>query len=121
MGTAAGGKARRGMTWDDVLAIALALPGAGRGTSYGRDAMLVRGKMFVVTGNGDDHFVLRATLDEIETLIETDPGCFYQTPHYVGWPAVLVRYATADPGRIAVLVERAWARRASKAQLKARG
>jgi hypothetical protein len=109
------------MTWDDVLAMALTLPGAARGTSYGRDAVLVRGTMFVVTGRDDDHFVLRATLDEIDMLIATDPACFYQTAHYVGWPAVLVRYAAADPDRIAALVERAWASRASKAQIKARG
>ncbi len=121
MGAAAGGPEGRRMTWDDVLALALALPGATRGTSYGRDAVLVRGKMFVVIGKEPDHIVLRAGLDEVEMLIATDPACFYQTPHYVGWPAVLARLATADPDRIAVLVERAWAGHASAAQRKARG
>jgi hypothetical protein len=53
-------------------------------------------------------------------LIETDPQTFFQTPHYVGWDAVLVRYAAADPDRIAALVERAWGRGASKAHLAAR-
>lgn len=109
------------LTWDDVLALALALPGAVRGTSYGRDAVLVRGKMVVVIGREPDHFVLPAGLDEVEMLMATDPECFHQTPHYVGWPAVLVRFATADPERIAMLVERAWAGRASAAQRKARG
>ncbi|WP_426169179.1 MmcQ/YjbR family DNA-binding protein [Sandarakinorhabdus sp. DWP1-3-1] len=109
------------MTWDEVAAIALALPGAERSTRYGREAIKVGGKMFVVTGKDDDHFVLTATLDEVEMLMATEPDCFFQTPHYVGWPSVLVRYATADPERIAVLVARAWARRASKAQLAARG
>jgi hypothetical protein len=109
------------MMAEEVMDIGLALPGATRGTSYGRDAVLVRGKMFVCAGKEDDHFVLRATLDEIDLLIASDPDSFYQTLHYVGWPAVLVRYAAADPERIAVLVERAWAGRASKAQLRARG
>lgn len=109
------------MTWDDVAALALALPGAELSTSYGRPAVKMRGKMFVVTGKTDDHFVLRATLDEIDMLIETQPEVFFQTPHYVGWEAVLVRYAVADPERLAVLIERAWARNASKAQLAARG
>lgn len=108
------------MIWDDVVTIALALPGATLGTSYGRDAVLVRSKMFVASGREADHFVLRASLDEIDVLIATDPDCFYQTPHYVGWPAVLVRLAAAEPERIAVLVERAWAGRASKAQLAGR-
>lgn len=121
MGAAAGGLEGRGMTWDDVVQRALALPGATRGTSYGRDAVLVRGKMFVVIGREPDHFVLRAGLDEVEMLIATDPACFYQTPHYVGWPAVLARLDAADPERIAVLVERVWAGHATAAQRKARG
>jgi hypothetical protein len=121
MGAAAGGKAGRAMTWDDVAALALALPGAVLTTSYGRPAVKVRGKMVVGSGKSADHCVLRATLDEIEILIATEPQVFYQTPHYVGWEAVLVRYAAADPERIAVLLERAWARHASPAQRAARG
>ena len=121
MGAAPGGGKRATMTWDDVLALALALPGATRGTSYGRDAVLVRGKMFVVIGREPDHVVLRAGLDEVDMLIATDPACFYQAPHYVGWPAVLARLDAADPERIAVLVERAWAGHASAVQRKARG
>ena len=101
--------------------MALALPGAETSTSYGREAVKVRGKMIIVAGRTDDHFVLTASLDEVEMLMETEPDCFFQTPHYVGWPGVLVRLATADPERIAVLIERAWSRRASKAQLAARG
>jgi hypothetical protein len=121
MGAAPGGGKRATMTGDDVLALALALPGATRGTSYGRDAVLVRGKMFVVIGREPDHVVLRAGLDEVDMLIATDPAFFYQTPHYVGWPAVLARLDAADPERIAVLVERAWAGHASAVQRKARG
>ncbi|OSZ72368.1 hypothetical protein CAP39_03225 [Sphingomonas sp. IBVSS1] len=121
MEPAPGSAAGRRMTWDEVVALALALAGATRGTSYGREAVLVRGKMFVVIGKEPDHIVLRAGLDEVEMLIATDPGCFYQTPHYVGWPAVLARLAVADPERIAVLLERAWAGHASAAQRKARG
>ena len=109
------------MTWDEVVALALALPGAVRGTSYGRDAVLVRGKMVVVIGRELDHFVLRAGLDEVEMLMATDPACFYQTPHYAGWPAVLVRLDAIDPERLPLLLERAWAGHASAAQRKARG
>jgi hypothetical protein len=121
MGAPPRGKAERVMTWDDVAALALTLPGTERSTSYGRPAVKVRGKMVAVTGKSDDHFVLAATLDEVDMLIETEPEVFFQTPHYVGWPAVLVRYASADPERLAVLIERAWARHASKAQRAARG
>ena len=104
------------ISWEEVVAIALALPGAELSRSYGRPALKVRGKAFAATGKADDHFVLMAELDEVDILMETEPQAFFQTDHYKGWPAVLVRYATADPERIAALLERAWERRASKAQ-----
>jgi len=106
--------------WSAVVVIGLALPGVELGTSYGRPALKLRGKMLAAGGKSDEHFVLSATLDEIEMLKETEPACFFQTPHYEGWPAVLVRYAEADPERIAALVERAWQRGASRAQRAAR-
>ena len=119
MGETAGGQARR-MTWDEIAALGLSLPGVELGTSYGRPALKLRGKMVAAGGKAEDHFVLSASLDEIEVLMDTDPACFFRTPHYKGWPAVLVRYAEADPERIAALIERAWQRGASKAQLAAR-
>ena len=94
----------------------LRLPGVELSRSYGRPALKVRGKAFAATGKKDDHFVLWAELDEVDVLMETEPQVFFQTDHYKGWPAVLVRYATADPERIAALLERAWERRASKTQ-----
>ena len=42
-------------------------------------------------------------------------------PHFEGWPAVLVRFAAADDDRLREQIDRAWARRATKAQQKARG
>jgi hypothetical protein len=102
------------MTWDEVAAIGLALPGTALSTSYGRPAIKVRGKMIACTGKTDDHFVLSATLDDVDMLMDTDPDCFFQTPHYVGWPTVLVRYATADPERITALLERASVVRAAR-------
>jgi hypothetical protein len=120
MGKAAGG-ASAVMTWDDVATMALALPGATLGTSYGRAAVVVRGKMFVVIGKTPDHIVLRLALDEVDMLMATDPDCFYQTPHYQGWPAVQARLDNADPDRIGLLLARAWAGLASATQRKAHG
>lgn len=108
------------MTWDDVVALGLALPGVALGTSYGRPAVKLRGKMIAAGGKQEDHFVLRAGLDLIDLLKVDDPATFYQTPHYEGWPAVLVRYATADPDRIAVVLGQAWEGYATKAQRAAR-
>lgn len=108
------------MTWDDVVALGRELPGVVVGTSYGRPAVKLRGKMLAAGGKDDDHFVLRAGLDLIDLLKADDPATFYQTPHYEGWPAVLVRYASADPDRVAVLLAQAWEGYATKAQRAAR-
>lgn len=104
------------MRWNDVVALALRLPGVVESTSYGRPAVKVRDKLLAAAGRDADHFVLHATVDEIEVLIETEPAAFYQTDHYRGWPAVLVRYAEADPERITALIVREWERRASRTQ-----
>lgn len=103
--------------WPAVVAHALTLPGAEVGTAYGKPAIKVRGKTIAGTTAPDpDSFVLHTTSDEKAVLLETDPDTFWQTPHYEGWPVVLVRYGTAATERIAMLIERAWWDRASKAQ-----
>ena len=102
--------------WDEAVAFALTLPGVVLSPHYGTPSPKVRGKAFVYRSPEPGSFALAASLDEIETLKETDPATFWQSPHYQGWPAVLVREAQADPERIEALIERGWAARASKAQ-----
>ncbi len=109
------------MTWEEATAFALTLPGAELASSYGRPAVKVRGKSFMGVGREAGSFGVRATLDEVELLKESDPACFWQSAHYEGWPTVLVREAAADPERIEALIERAWASRASKALRTRRG
>ncbi len=108
------------MDWANVVAIGTLLPGVETGSSYGRPALKVRGKAIAVAGREPAHFVLMVALEEVDVLIATEPQVFFQTDHYKGWPAILVRYETADPARIAMLLARAWMQRASKAQRTAR-
>ena len=108
------------MTWDEAVAFALTLPGAELVSFYGTPTPKVRGKAFVSRSHEPGSFAVRATLDEVEMLMETDPGCFWQSPHYVGYPMVLVREDVADRERIEALIERAWERCAGKAQLAER-
>jgi len=104
------------MSWDEAVAFALTLPGAELSTSYGKPSIKVRGRGILGIGREPGSFGVSAPLDEIEMLKETDPACFWQSPHYEGWAAVLVREAAADPERVERLIERAWFARASKAQ-----
>lgn len=102
--------------WEEVMAFGLALPDTEESTSYGRPAVKVRGKAFVFPGRESGSFAVASPLDEKELLMETDPETFWETDHYSGWPAVLVRFGSAERERIETVITRAWWDRASKAQ-----
>ena len=103
--------------WDAVVAIGCTLPGVEPGTSYGRPALRFRGKTLASTTAPDPgSFVLHIGIDEKDILLDTDPATFWQTDHYDGWPAVLVRYGSSEQDRIEAVIRRAWWDRASKAQ-----
>lgn len=105
------------MSWDEVVTFALTLPDVEEGTSYGKPAAKLRGKMLAATtAPNAGSFVLHVAIEEKDMLIDTDPGTFWQTAHYNGWPAVLVRYGTPARDRIETLIERAWWDRASARQ-----
>ena len=108
--------------WDEAVAFALTLPGFTMGTgAKGSISPQVRGRQIISQGSQQVTYVLRATREEIEVLIETDPDYFWQIPQYEGWPTVLARGEAADPERMELLIERAWWDRASRAQRAARG
>ncbi len=108
-------------TWDEVVAFALTLPGTELGISYGGPAVKMRGKAFIYPSREPDSFGVASPLGEKQILIETDPGTFWETDHYRGWPAVLVRYHSPDRERIENVITRAWWDRAFKAQRTAFG
>lgn len=95
--------------WDKAVAFALTLPGTELSTSYGKPAVKVtaNGRAFLYTGHEDvTSFGIAIDLDTVEMLKETDPDTFWQTPHYEGWPAVLVRFDSRDPERVRAMIER---------------
>jgi hypothetical protein len=106
-------------SWDEVVAFALALPDTELSTSYGRPAVKVNGKAFVYPGREAGSFAIAPPLPEKELLMETDPDTFWETAHYRGWPAVLVRYGSADRERIETVIVRAWWDRLKKPQREA--
>ena len=77
--------------------------------------MKVNGKAFLYPGREQGSFAVASPLPEKELLMETDPETFWETAHYRGWPAVLVRYGSADRERIETVITRAWWDKAPKA------
>jgi hypothetical protein len=97
------------MTWDEAVAFALALPGTELGKSYGKPAVKVsaNARAFLFPSHeADSSFGVAMALDTIEILKETDPDTFWQTPHYVRWEGVLVRYDSKDSERIKEVIQR---------------
>jgi hypothetical protein len=52
---------------------------------------------------------------EKQALLLGEPEKFFTAPGYDGWPLVLLRLPTVDPGRLAELVTDAWRMRAPAA------
>ena len=118
--------------WDDVRRLALALPDTSEGTAHGNTAWRVRDKLFVwdrplrskdlealgetaptgpVLGARVEHLVAK------EALLADDPAVYFTTPHFDGYPAVLVRIpqlARFERDELEDLVAEAWLTRAQK-------
>jgi hypothetical protein len=121
-------------TWDDVRRLALALPETSERTSRGLRQWCVRDKGFVserplrradLEALGDaapDGPILGARVEHLvakEALLADDPGVFFTTPHFDGYPAVLVRLDRIAPGDLDELIVEACLARAPKRLAKA--
>jgi len=121
-------------TWDDVRRIALALPRTSEGVSRGLRQWRVKDKGFVwerplrradVEALGEDvpdGPILGARVEHIgakDALLADDPGVFFTTPHFDGYPAVLVRLERIAPDDLDELIVEAWLACAPKRLAKA--
>ena len=79
------------ITWEDVIALGRELPETEESTSYGRPSLKVRGKSFVTIRERPDALVVRCDADEKPLLLEARPELVFTTPHYNGYPYLLVR------------------------------
>src|SRR5918992_2473368 len=117
-------------TWKDVSRLALALPEAEEGTTWGgARAWTVRKKLFVwerplrrsdLAALGDrapDGPILGARVEHLiakEALLADDPGVFFTTPHFDGYPIVLVRLDQIGPDDLREVIVEGWLVRAPK-------
>jgi hypothetical protein len=116
-------------TWEDVRALALALPETDEHRSRGQRHWRVKEKLFVwerplrksdLAALGDaapDGPVLGARVEHEgakRALIETEPDVFFTTPHFDGYPAVLVRLDAIGADELAEVVTEAWLNRAPR-------
>jgi hypothetical protein len=116
-------------TWDDVRRIALGLPETTEEQSRELASWRVRGKGFVwerplrasdLRALGDrapTGPILGARVEHLgakEALLADDPGVFFTTPHFDGYPAVLVRLDEIAVEDLEEVIVEAWLARAPK-------
>ncbi len=114
-------------TWDDVRRIALSLPGTSEQLSRGLPQWRVKDKGFVwerplrradLEALGDqapDGPILGARVEHLvakEALLADDPSIYFTTPHFDGYPAILVRLDRIGLEDLHELIVEAWLARA---------
>jgi hypothetical protein len=115
--------------WDDVAAIALALPEVAEEPSYGNRAWKVRKKLFVwerplrqkeVDELGEaapQGEILGARVPDEEAkraLIESEPEIYFTTPHFDGSASVLVLLGQIPRTDLEEAIVEAWLTRAPR-------
>jgi hypothetical protein len=121
-------------TWDDVRRIALALPETSERVSRDLHQWRVKDKLFVwerplrradIEALGDrapEGPILGARVEHLvakEALLANDEGVFFTTPHFEGYPAILVRLDRIAVEDLDEVIVEAWLARAPKRLAKA--
>jgi hypothetical protein len=116
-------------SWEDVRRLALALPETSEGTSWGNVSWRVRNKQFVwerplrpadLRALGDAAPagpILGARVEHggaKEALLADEPAVYFTTPHFDGYPAVLVRLDQIAVDELQELIAEAWLCQAPK-------
>jgi hypothetical protein len=114
-------------TWDDVRRLALALPETGERESRGLRQWRVKDKLFVwerplrrsdleALGDGaPEGPILGARVEHLlakEALAADDSGVYFTTPHFDGYPAILVRLDVISLADLEEVTIEAWLARA---------
>ena len=121
-------------TWDDVRRLALALPEASERVSRQSRQWRVKDKLFVwerplrrsdlqaLGEDAPDGPILGVRVEHLgakEALLADDSGAFFTTPHFDGYPAVLVRLDEIGIEELEEVTVEAWLARAPKRLAKA--
>jgi hypothetical protein len=116
-------------SWDDVRRIALALPETSERVSRDLRQWVVKDKGFVwerplrradfeaLGAEAPDGPILGARVEHLvakEALLADDTGVFFTTPHFDGYPAILVRLDRISVEDLNEVIVEAWLARAPK-------
>ena len=103
--------------WDSVHELALTPPEVEVDvSSEGRPRFRIRGKAFAWKARERDGggLAVRVDRDEKQLILDASPDVYYVTPHYNGYPGVIIRLEKIDRTELAERLEDAWLIQAPK-------
>jgi hypothetical protein len=109
------------VTHGDVRGAALSLPGAYEQPSHGgRPSWRTKPRMFAWIRDDPEALVVWVDSEEDKhALIAAEPAKFSTTPHYDGYPIVLVELGSVDVAEATELITESWRLRAPRALVRA--
>ena len=103
------------VSWDEVRALALALPEVEEGTAWGRSSFAVRGKTFAGLSRHEGAMWARCDREERPLIVDSNPEVYRLTPHFEASPAhLLVWLEHADEDDVRERLIDAWLLKAPK-------
>jgi hypothetical protein len=103
------------VSWDEVRALALALPEVEEGTSWGLSSFAVRGKTFAGLSRHEGAMWTRCDREERPLIVDSNPEVYRLTPHFEAAPAyLLVWLEHADEDDVRERLIDAWLLKAPK-------
>jgi hypothetical protein len=102
-------------TEDDARRIALSLPETTEKPSYGTPGFRVKDKLFARMHEMPDTLVVWvADMGEKEAMLASAPDRYFETPHYDGYPMLLVRLNAIDLDELTEVLTESWRARAPR-------
>jgi hypothetical protein len=106
-------------TWKDVTTIGKKLPKTEVSTWYGTPGMKVAGKGFLrLRTEAEGGLVVFCDPDKKALLLRSGDPAFYTTPHYDGYPSILVNLKKVTRAELTPLIIESWRRKAPLSLLK---
>jgi len=97
------------VTFETVRELVLALPETSERASYdGTPSFRVKDKFLARLRPEGGVLVLRMNIEQKEVVIASWPEKFFSTPHYDGWPGVLIRFEAVSREEMEDLLLEAW-------------
>lgn len=94
----------------------LQLPGVSMGEFMKRPSLRHRGKSIIGSKDGKA-LVVNCPLEMKDILLEAEPSIYFQTDHYRGYPAILMKPEAVDRDTLRTRIIEAWKMNATKSQL----